>query len=136
MSHYRQVLVDSWINLTLLYNSLQFSVHCYTYTSLLSHGLTSLLIKASNSGRSAFVRFPNYACASADYSQQLLLLLVTANIVPSSLILSTLMMEAICSSKTSVHTKATRPHIAEDGILRSHRCENLKSYIALTDWAL
>jgi hypothetical protein len=24
----------------------------------------------------------------------------------------------------------------EDGILHSHRCENLKSYIALTGWAL
>jgi hypothetical protein len=26
--------------------------------------------------------------------------------------------------------------IPEDGILHSHRRENLKSYIALTDWAL
>jgi hypothetical protein len=34
-------------------------------------------------------------------------LLVTTNVVPSSLILSTLMMEVISSSKTSPHTRAT-----------------------------
>jgi hypothetical protein len=27
-------------------------------------------------------------------------------------------------------------YIPEDDILHSHRCENLKSYIALTGWAL
>jgi hypothetical protein len=30
---------------------------------------------------------------------------------------STLKMEAICSSETSVHTRSTRPHISEDRIL-------------------
>jgi hypothetical protein len=39
------------------------------------------------------------------------------------------MMEAIRSSKTSVLIGATRRHISEDGILHSHRRENLKSYI-------
>jgi hypothetical protein len=34
---------------------------------------------------------------------------------------STLKMEA--------HTRSARRHIPEDGILHSHRCENLKSYI-------
>jgi hypothetical protein len=29
---------------------------------------------------------------------------------------------------TSVHTRATRHKIQEDGILHSHCCENLKSY--------
>jgi hypothetical protein len=38
-------------------------------------------------------------------------------------------MEAIRSFKTSVRTKSTRRHIPEDGILHSHRRENLKNYI-------
>jgi hypothetical protein len=62
------------------------------------------------------------------------LLLITAN-VSSSLILSTVMMEAIHSYETSVLTKSTH-HIPEDGILHSHCRENLKSYITLTGWAL
>jgi hypothetical protein len=32
------------------------------------------------------------------------------------------------SSETSVYNKVTRSHIPEDGILHSHRGENLKSY--------
>jgi hypothetical protein len=44
-------------------------------------------------------------------------LLVTANVVPSSLILFTLMMEAICSSETSILTRTTPRHIPEEGIL-------------------
>jgi hypothetical protein len=59
-----------------------------------------------------------------------------ANVVPSSPILVTLMMEALRSSKMSVITRATRRNIAEDAILNSHRRENLKSYIALTGWIL
>jgi hypothetical protein len=62
-------------------------------------------------------------------------LLVTANL-PSSPILVTLMMEALCSSDTSVLTRSTRRDIPEDGILQSHRRENLISYIALTGWTL
>jgi hypothetical protein len=31
-------------------------------------------------------------------------------------------------AETSLLTRATRRHITEDGILLSHRCENLKSY--------
>jgi hypothetical protein len=46
------------------------------------------------------------------------------------------LVEAIRSSETSVAKKATRRNIPEDDILHSHRRENLKSYIALTGWAL
>jgi hypothetical protein len=42
---------------------------------------------------------------------------------------STLKMEAIRSSETSVQfTRSTRPHVTEDGILHSHRLQNLTSY--------
>jgi hypothetical protein len=63
-------------------------------------------------------------------------LIVTASIIPSSPIFVTLMMEAISSFKTSVHTRATWRNIPEDSMLNSHRCESLKSYIALTGWTL
>jgi hypothetical protein len=45
----------------------------------------------------------------------MLRLLVTANVVPSSQSLVSLRMEAIRSSETSTHTRATRRSISEDG---------------------
>jgi hypothetical protein len=55
--------------------------------------------------------------------------LVRANVVPSSQILVTLTMEALSSSETSVLTRTTWRNIPKDGILHSHRRENLKSYV-------
>jgi hypothetical protein len=63
-------------------------------------------------------------------------LLVMANVVPSSPILVTLILEGLYSSETTVLTRVTLRKILEDGILHSHRRENLKSYIALTGCAL
>jgi hypothetical protein len=63
-------------------------------------------------------------------------LLVTANVCPNSTIRVTLMTELISSSEASVLTSTKRRNNPEDGILHSHRRENLKSYIAVTNWAL
>jgi hypothetical protein len=49
-------------------------------------------------------------------------LLVPANAVPSSLILSALMMDAIHSSEMSVLTRATWCHTPEDDILHTQTC--------------
>jgi hypothetical protein len=63
-------------------------------------------------------------------------LLATAKVVPTSPNLVTLMVEAIRSTEKLVLTRETGRIIPEDGIIHSHRRENLKSYIALTGWAL
>jgi hypothetical protein len=51
--------------------------------------------------------------------------IVTADGVPSSLILFTLIMGVISFSETSVLTRTTRRHKTGDGILHSHRRKNL-----------
>jgi hypothetical protein len=56
---------------------------------------------------------------------------VTTNVVPSSPILVTLIMEAIRSSETSVLTRATRRNISVDSILHNHRSANHKSYMSV-----
>jgi hypothetical protein len=63
--------------------------------------------------------------------RSVLLLLVTANVAPSSPILVTLLMESIYSSETLGLTRATRHHIPENDNLHSHHRENLKSYRSL-----
>jgi hypothetical protein len=52
-----------------------------------------------------------------DRNRRVLRLLFPANVVPSSPIFVTLMMEAILSSETSVLTRATQRNITESGIL-------------------
>jgi hypothetical protein len=48
----------------------------------------------------------------------------------TELISSTLKMETICSSETSVDTQRTTwRYIPEDGTLHNHRCKNFKSYM-------
>jgi hypothetical protein len=49
---------------------------------------------------------------------------VTANVVPSSLILFTLMVETLRSSETFVLTRARRRHVPEDGIPHNRCREN------------
>jgi hypothetical protein len=62
---------------------------------------------------------------------QLLRLLLTANVIPSSPILVTLLKEAKYYSDTSVFTGVTRLNISEDGIIQSDRggCKLLNSLL-------
>jgi hypothetical protein len=79
------------------------------------------------------VKTSNLTCF--EYLRSVRRLLVTANVVPSSQILVTL-MKALSSSETSVLARATRRNIPENGILHSHRRQKLQFCIALNDWAL
>jgi hypothetical protein len=62
-------------------------------------------------------------------------LLVTANVVRSSPILITLMMEALNSSEASVLIRPTLRHTPEDGFLHNHRRENLQLYSDYSDYS-
>jgi hypothetical protein len=62
-------------------------------------------------------------------------LLVAASVVPSSLILVTLIKEALSSSETSVLTRATRRNIPKDTVLHSVDWIHL-SYDREQAWAL
>jgi hypothetical protein len=63
------------------------------------------------------------------FLRSLLQLVVTTNVVPSSLILFTLMMETIRSSEMPVLKRGTRHHIAENGILHCDLHDRLETYI-------
>jgi hypothetical protein len=60
---------------------------------------------------------------------------VIANVVPTLLIFSALMMEAIPSSKTFVLTRATWRHISEDGILKNAVDNTQNSVTALISYS-
>jgi hypothetical protein len=59
-----------------------------------------------------------------------------ARSIVSSNKLIILMMVAIQFSEISDFTRSTRRNIPHDGVLHTHRLENLKYSIALTGWAL
>jgi hypothetical protein len=52
-------------------------------------------------------------------------------LVSSSLILATVMMEAVCSSETLVHTRVTRRNVSEDGIIIVHFFQQIRKYLLL-----
>jgi hypothetical protein len=74
--------------------------------------------------------FPSCFLYNAKFLASRLLSLPLAFTLVSCSAYSTLKMEVICSSKTSVEFQwTTRRYISEDSTVHNHCCENLKSYI-------
>jgi hypothetical protein len=84
----------------------------------------NLFLSPSSGGR--------YSAGSIDRANLYLLApawLPIANVVPRSLIRSTLKSEEMCSSESSILKRATRRNIPEYCIAHSHRHNILKSYV-------
>jgi hypothetical protein len=100
------------------------------YSTQLEHGASSgqaTAIYCSSLNQDSPWRMPS---SGMSRREACIVLRLLVNLAPSSPILATLIMKAIRSSEASVLTRATRPHIPEDNIRRSHRHGNLKSYRA------
>jgi hypothetical protein len=90
---------------------------------------------AVNSNRNVLRRNTNiYYSLTIVFFHTELLLLVTANFVPSSPIFSTLMMKVIRSPETSFLTIATRRHIAEDPIFVTNFVHKAFQRIRVPAW--
>jgi hypothetical protein len=78
--------------------------------------LSATIIRVTRIGELGMLAVTSNRCTLRRNTKCVRRLLVTANIVPSSLILVTLMTETVCSAGTSVLTRATRCNNPEDVI--------------------
>jgi hypothetical protein len=114
----------------------QLSIRLYTYYTGMLHHVALVRVGVSEECSASIIRVARIGelgtmlAVTSNWRmlQRNTMWTVTANVVPSSQIVVTLMMEMLSSSKMSVLIRTTRHNIPGDSILHSHRCENLKSY--------